>query len=105
MIVFSISRLPGGSRDSILNQYTTSRLDWFALDLEGEHSAVDGQILEEHTEYVLYAIDRILDQYKESRDARAKEGAVESGPCLILSYWLGTLCVALLLELQSCTLI
>ncbi|XP_076883428.1 uncharacterized protein LOC143532200 isoform X1 [Bidens hawaiensis] len=54
------------------------RLDWFAVDLEGEHSAMDGQILEEHTEYVVYAIHRILDQYKEYQDARIKDGAVES---------------------------
>ncbi|KAI3716595.1 hypothetical protein L1987_67578 [Smallanthus sonchifolius] len=54
------------------------RLDWFAVDLEGEHSAMDGQILEEHTEYVVYAIHRILNQYKDSQDARVKEGAVES---------------------------
>ena len=40
------------------NQYT-SRLDWFAVDLEGEHSAMDGGILEEHTEYVVYAIHRV----------------------------------------------
>ncbi|KAL5981930.1 hypothetical protein ACLOJK_015997 [Asimina triloba] len=58
-----------------LNQYT-SMLDWFAVDLEGEHSAMDGGILEEHTEYVVYAVHRILDQYKESRDAQSKEGAV-----------------------------
>ncbi|KAF3444504.1 hypothetical protein FNV43_RR14196 [Rhamnella rubrinervis] len=60
------------------NQYT-SGLDWFAVDLEGEHSAMDGGILEEHTEYVVYAIHRILDQYKESYDAREKEGAAASG--------------------------
>lgn len=60
------------------NQYSCM-LDWFAVDLEGEHSAMDGRILEEHTEYVVYAIHRILDQYKESRDARAKEGAAISG--------------------------
>ncbi|KAF4385810.1 hypothetical protein F8388_010366, partial [Cannabis sativa] len=60
------------------SQYT-SRLDWFAVDLEGEHSAMDGGILEEHTEYVVYAIHRILDQYKESYDARKKEGAAVSG--------------------------
>ncbi|KAK1566761.1 hypothetical protein Q3G72_003914 [Acer saccharum] len=60
------------------NQYT-SRIDWFAVDLEGEHSAMDGQILEEHTEYVVYAIHRILDQYKESREAREREGAAASG--------------------------
>ncbi|XP_060196012.1 uncharacterized protein LOC132625198 isoform X2 [Lycium barbarum] len=58
-------------------QYT-SMLDWFAVDLEGEHSAMDGRILEEHTEYVVYAIHRILDHYKESHDARVKEGAAVS---------------------------
>lgn len=41
------------------NQYT-SKLDWFAVDLEGEHSAMDGGILEEHTEYVVYAIHKVL---------------------------------------------
>jgi GPI inositol-deacylase len=35
-------------------------LDWFAVDLEGEHSAMDGRILEEHTEYVVYAIHRVM---------------------------------------------
>ncbi|CAH9092271.1 unnamed protein product [Cuscuta epithymum] len=50
-------------------------LDWFAVDLEGEHSALDGRILEENTEYVVYSINRILDHYKESHDARVKEGA------------------------------
>ncbi|KAI9120798.1 hypothetical protein K1719_007831 [Acacia pycnantha] len=59
------------------NQYT-SRLDWFAVDLEGEHSAMDGGILEEHAEYVVYAIHKILDQYKESYDARTR-GAAASG--------------------------
>ncbi|XP_049382837.1 uncharacterized protein LOC125847215 isoform X1 [Solanum stenotomum] len=58
-------------------QYT-SMLDWFAVDLEGEHSAMDGRILEEHTDYVVYAIHRILDHYKESHDARVKEGAAVS---------------------------
>ncbi|XP_031404775.1 uncharacterized protein LOC116213832 isoform X2 [Punica granatum] len=60
------------------NQYSR-RLDWFTVDLEGEHSAMDGRILEEHTEYVVYAIHRILDRYKESWDARAKEGAASVG--------------------------
>ncbi|CAL5080567.1 unnamed protein product [Urochloa decumbens] len=53
-------------------------LDWFAVDLEGEHSAMDGRILEEHTEYVVYAIHRILDQYKESHLERTKGGAQSS---------------------------
>ncbi|XP_020531199.1 uncharacterized protein LOC18447579 isoform X1 [Amborella trichopoda] len=60
------------------NQYPCM-LDWFAVDLEGEHSAMDGRILEEHTEYVVYAVHRILDQYQESRDARSKEGADNFG--------------------------
>ncbi|CAN6181754.1 unnamed protein product [Urochloa humidicola] len=54
-------------------------LDWFAVDLEGEHSAMDGRILEEHTEYVVYAIHRILDQYKESHLERTKGDAQSSG--------------------------
>ncbi|XP_023535375.1 GPI inositol-deacylase A-like isoform X1 [Cucurbita pepo subsp. pepo] len=62
-----------------LPDHYTRRLDWFAVDLEGEHSAMDGGILEEHAEYVVHAIHRILDQYKESFDARAKEGAADSG--------------------------
>ncbi|PIA26435.1 hypothetical protein AQUCO_09300024v1 [Aquilegia coerulea] len=68
----------GGDTDEysfkVPNQYSR-RLDWFAVDLEDEHSAMDGQILEEQTEYVVYAIHRILDLYKESRDVRSKEGA------------------------------
>lgn len=40
------------------SQYTRM-LDWFAVDLEGEHSAMDGRILEEHTEYVVYAIHKV----------------------------------------------
>ncbi|KAK3019118.1 hypothetical protein RJ639_004110, partial [Escallonia herrerae] len=101
---------------SMPSQYSRM-LDWFAVDLEGEHSAMDGRILEEHTEYVVYAIHRvlvgfvfcaaellrcwtllkqreegdklmevdrflsllILDQYKESRDARVAEGAAIYG--------------------------
>ncbi|XP_008466394.1 uncharacterized protein LOC103503813 isoform X2 [Cucumis melo] len=61
-----------------LPDHYTRRLDWFAVDLEGEHSAMDGGILEEHAEYVVHTIHRILDQYKESFDARAKEGAANS---------------------------
>ncbi|KAJ0111675.1 hypothetical protein Patl1_02935 [Pistacia atlantica] len=60
------------------NQYSC-KLDWFAVDLEGEHSAMDGQILEEHAEYVVYAIHRILDQYRESHEAREREGSAASG--------------------------
>ncbi|KAL8137355.1 hypothetical protein V2J09_003356 [Rumex salicifolius] len=62
---------------SLPNQYIRN-LDWFAVDLEGEHSAMDGRILEEHTEFVVYCIHRILDQYKESYEARAREGAAGS---------------------------
>ncbi|KAB2614050.1 GPI inositol-deacylase-like [Pyrus ussuriensis x Pyrus communis] len=56
-----------------------SRLDWFTVDLEGEHSAMDSAILEEHAEYVVNSIHRILDQYKESYKARQREGAATSG--------------------------
>ncbi|KAI4387714.1 hypothetical protein MLD38_000126 [Melastoma candidum] len=59
------------------SQYS-SRLDWFAVDLEGEHSAMDGRILEEHAEYVVHSVHRILDQYKESRDALVRDGATSS---------------------------
>lgn len=65
--------------DFVLPSQYTRMLDWFSVDLEGEHSAMDGRILEEHTEYVVYAIHRILDQYRESREARSKEGAEVSG--------------------------
>ncbi|CAK9317462.1 unnamed protein product [Citrullus colocynthis] len=69
----------GANLDDLqLPDHYTRRLDWFAVDLEGEHSAMDGGILEEHAEYVVHAIHRILDQYKESFDARAKEGAANS---------------------------
>ncbi|KAL6288194.1 hypothetical protein ACE6H2_012584 [Prunus campanulata] len=60
------------------NQYD-SRLDWFTVDLEGEHSAMDSAILEEHAEYVVHSIHRILDQYKESYETREREGAATSG--------------------------
>ncbi|KAM1357680.1 hypothetical protein ACFX1Q_044741 [Malus domestica] len=60
------------------NRYD-SRLDWFTVDLEGEHSAMDSAILEEHAEYVVNSIHRILDQYKESYKARQREGAATSG--------------------------
>ncbi|XP_042497704.1 uncharacterized protein LOC122076467 isoform X1 [Macadamia integrifolia] len=67
----------GGNMDvnglSLPNQYTRM-LDWFAVDLEEEHSAMDGRIIEEHTEYVVHAIHRILDQYKEFHVARSKGG-------------------------------
>ncbi|MCO5581420.1 hypothetical protein L7F22_035304 [Adiantum nelumboides] len=52
-----------------------NHLDWFSVDLDGEHSAMDGRILEEHTEYVVQAIHRILDRYKESLEARSKDKA------------------------------
>lgn len=45
--------------DFLLPSEYTHKLDWFSVDLEGEHSAMDGRILEEHTEYVVYAIHRV----------------------------------------------
>uniref|UniRef100_A0A0E0EQ04 GPI inositol-deacylase n=1 Tax=Oryza meridionalis TaxID=40149 RepID=A0A0E0EQ04_9ORYZ len=71
---FSVNELEGFSIPSRYGRM----LDWFAVDLEGEHSAMDGRILEEHTEYVVYAIHRILDQYKESHLARSKGRAQSS---------------------------
>ncbi|KAF7072002.1 hypothetical protein CFC21_077202 [Triticum aestivum] len=65
--------------DSSLPSQYGRILDWFTVDLEGEHSAMDGRILEEHTEYVVYAIHRILDQYKESHLARSKDGVRSTG--------------------------
>ncbi|KAG0463108.1 hypothetical protein HPP92_021584 [Vanilla planifolia] len=68
--------------DSNVFKYPTQykrMLDWFAVDLEGEHSAMDGGILEEHTEYVVYSIHKILNLYHESREAMLKDGAVASG--------------------------
>nr|XP_027186180.1 uncharacterized protein LOC101492958 [Cicer arietinum] len=78
------SLIPKGDVDISLssfesaNQYT-SRLDWFTVDLEGEHSAMDADILEEHAKYVVYAIHKILDQYNVSYDARTRDGAANSG--------------------------
>lgn len=40
------------------NQYD-SRLDWFTVDLEGEHSAMDSAILEQHAHYVVHCIHRV----------------------------------------------
>jgi glycosylphosphatidylinositol deacylase len=44
---------------TVEGQYA-NHLDWFAVDLEGEHSAMDGWILEEHSEYVVQAVHRVL---------------------------------------------
>lgn len=54
----------GGEEDmdaagfELKNQYD-SRLDWFAVDLEGEHSAMDSAVLEQHTQYVVHCIHRV----------------------------------------------
>ncbi|KAK4795000.1 hypothetical protein SAY86_012994 [Trapa natans] len=40
------------------SQYSR-RLDWFTVDLGAEQSAMDGQILEDNVEYVVYAIQRV----------------------------------------------
>lgn len=50
---------PNELADFTIPAQYSRELDWFAVDLEGEHSAMDGQILEEHTEYVVYAIHRV----------------------------------------------
>ena len=43
---------------NLVREYS-NHLDWFTVDLDGEHSAMDGRILEEHTEYVVQAIHRV----------------------------------------------
>ena len=54
------STLPADElKDFLIPSRYGRMLDWFAVDLEGEHSAMDGRILEEHTEYVVYAIHRV----------------------------------------------
>ncbi|KAJ3693196.1 hypothetical protein LUZ60_008676 [Juncus effusus] len=72
---FSVPNRPDKFEKFIVPARYGRTLDWFAVDLEGEHSAMDGRILEEHTEYVVYSIHRILDQYRESFEKRAKEGS------------------------------
>jgi len=37
-----------------------NHLDWFAVDLEGEQSAMDGRILEEHGKHVVQVVQWIL---------------------------------------------
>ncbi|KAL9315606.1 hypothetical protein ACSQ67_016607 [Phaseolus vulgaris] len=59
------------------SQYT-SRLDWFAVDLEGEHSAMDGAILEEHTEYVVYAIHKPVHTNVLGREWLARLGEIRA---------------------------
>lgn len=71
-----IDRVNGvGGKEELqkLERQYYNHLDWFSVDLDGEHSAMDGRILEEHTEYVVQAIHRILDRYKESLEARSKD--------------------------------
>ncbi|XP_004304699.1 PREDICTED: uncharacterized protein LOC101294782 [Fragaria vesca subsp. vesca] len=73
----------GGEEDRDVGGYELpsqydSRLDWFAVDLEGEHSALDSGVLEQQASYVVRCIHRILDQYEESFKAREKEGAATS---------------------------
>ena len=42
-----------------LKQYSR-KLDWFAVDLEEEHSALDSQVIEEQAKYVVYAIQKVF---------------------------------------------
>lgn len=45
--------------DIMLPTQYASMLNWFAVDLQGEHSAMDGHILQDQSEYVVYAIHRV----------------------------------------------
>ncbi len=47
---------------TVEGQYA-NHLDWFAIDLEGEQSAMDSRILEEHAEYVVQAVHQVLSAY------------------------------------------
>ncbi|GAQ87351.1 hypothetical protein KFL_003470080 [Klebsormidium nitens] len=52
-----------------------SRLDWFAVDFLEEYSALDSRILQDQTEFVVKAIEKILDLYKQAaRFRRIKRG-------------------------------
>ena len=77
---------------SLANHYAPM-LNWFVVVLKGEHSIMDGRILEERTEHVVYAIHHILDQYKESYDAHVREGAANSGPlpksAILVGHYMG----------------
>ncbi|CAI9111514.1 OLC1v1011757C1 [Oldenlandia corymbosa var. corymbosa] len=73
--IHNLEKEGGADVDVPLPSEYSRMLDWFAVDLEGEHSAMDARILEEHSNHVVYAIHRILDLYKESHNSRIKEGA------------------------------
>jgi hypothetical protein len=47
---------------TVEGQYA-NHLDWFAIDLEGEQSAMDSRILKEHVEYVVQAVHQVLSAY------------------------------------------
>ena len=57
---------PKEELQNLVREYS-NHLDWFTVDLDGEHSAMDGRILEEHTEYVVQAIHRVRKIQKCSR--------------------------------------
>ncbi|KAH9562192.1 hypothetical protein CY35_05G059400 [Sphagnum magellanicum] len=57
---------------TVEGQYA-NHLDWFAIDLEGEQSAMDSRILEEHAEYVVQAVHQILDRYRNSMGMRSQQ--------------------------------
>lgn len=49
-----------------LNTRTPFHFDYFTIDLNSEFSALYGPILFEQQEYILSAIDRVLELYKNS---------------------------------------
>ncbi|KAG0570658.1 hypothetical protein KC19_6G178400 [Ceratodon purpureus] len=71
-----ISELLAGAK--VEGQYP-NHLDWFTVDLEGEKSAMDGWILEQHANYVVGAVHRILDRYRDSMQARAQNNGNTGG--------------------------
>jgi glycosylphosphatidylinositol deacylase len=52
-----ITELLAGAK--VEGQYP-NHLDWFTVDLEGEKSAMDGWILEQHANYVVGAVHRVF---------------------------------------------
>lgn len=52
-----IAELLAGTK---VDEQYPNHLDWFSVDLEGEKSAMDGWILEQHANYVVKAVHRVF---------------------------------------------
>ena len=65
-----------------VDEQYANHLDWFAVDLEGEHSALDGWILEEHSEYVVQAVHRVCQRFFPSDKRHMHSKSSRDGSCL-----------------------